>query len=190
MSLIEKLKNSTQDKHKEIERNPYTATLFQPDYPLETYTGYLKKLLGFHIPFEAAADGLDGLNVAEREKVSMLKNDLRFLNVPEDEIAAVPHCKDLPPMATAPQKIGALYVLEGSTLGGKYIKQQLEKRFGFSETGGLAYFASYGPRLMPMWLAFGQYADASAERWTEAEREEAADNARLTYDKLMDWLRN
>lgn len=188
MSLILQIRENTQDQHKAIEQNPFTAGLFRPDYSVETYKAYLQKLLGFHLPFEASiADKLPDFNLKEREKVEMLKSDLRFLGVAEDTIANVPQCDTLPPLNTIEEVVGAIYVLEGSTLGGQFIKKQIEKLFSFQDNG-VAYFNSYGAHTMPMWQGFSRYVDTLTASWSEESKANTIANARQTYQALMNWL--
>ena len=50
--------------------------------------------------------------------------------------------------------LGAMYVMEGSTLGGQYIAKHLEKTFQFTTGEGNAYFRGYGEHTGEMWNAF------------------------------------
>jgi len=50
--------------------------------------------------------------------------------------------------------LGAMYVMEGSTLGGQYIAKHLEKVFQFEPGGGNAYFRGYAEHTGEMWNAF------------------------------------
>jgi heme oxygenase len=50
--------------------------------------------------------------------------------------------------------LGAMYVVEGSTLGGQQIARHVEETLGLNAKHGAAYFFGYGERTAEMWLAF------------------------------------
>jgi heme oxygenase len=50
--------------------------------------------------------------------------------------------------------LGAMYVIEGSTLGGQYIAKHVEQTLGLEPGCGNAYFRSYGDRTGAMWNSF------------------------------------
>jgi len=55
----------------------------------------------------------------------------------------------LPQLASLGRAFGVLYVLEGSTLGGRHIALALEKRLGLTAGNGAMFFNAYGDLLMP-----------------------------------------
>lgn len=50
--------------------------------------------------------------------------------------------------------LGAMYVMEGSTLGGQYIARHLERVLTLKPGEGDAYFRGYGDRTGEMWRSF------------------------------------
>ena len=50
------------------------------------------------------------------------------------------------------EALGAMYVVEGSTLGGRTIVPHVRRALGSAVP--TAYFSSYGDRTMPMWSSF------------------------------------
>ena len=103
---------------------------------------------------------------------------LEDLQVPA---ARLPPCPALPPLASLPQLLGAMYVVEGSTLGGQVLARQLTK-------GGLdlgRYFTGYGALTGPRWKAFGQLLTAAA---TPTTRDEIVQSAIHTFQQLAAWL--
>lgn len=52
--------------------------------------------------------------------------------------------------------LGAMYVVEGSTLGGQYIAKHVGEKFILSDGCGNAYFRGYGDRTGSMWRSFKQ----------------------------------
>jgi heme oxygenase len=63
--------------------------------------------------------------------------------------------------------LGAMYVMEGSTLGGQYIARQVEKTLGLAPGRGDAYFRGYGDETGPMWRAFKAVLAEVPERHSE-----------------------
>jgi heme oxygenase len=59
---------------------------------------------------------------------------------------------------------GCLYVMEGSTLGGKIIYNILKKQLGLSDSAGASFFYGYGPATGEKWKTFGASLEAFAGR--------------------------
>lgn len=81
--------------------------------------------------------------------------------------------------------MGALYVLEGSTLGGRVIGRHIAALHGI-EGDGLAYYRGYGPNTGAMWAVFrarlgGLSGDAAAEAAALA-------SAIAAFDAMRVWL--
>lgn len=83
----------------------------------------------------------------QRRNSAYLKNDIEELGS---------HTQELPP-ATAPlisntaEALGALYVMEGSIMGGRIIVQMLQKS---GITKGLSFFSGYGEATGNRWATF------------------------------------
>ena len=116
----------------------------------------LTKFYGFHVAFEAAVSLLvrDQAFLQPRLKSHLVARDLDYLGVGPAARAGLPVC-DLPlPMPHEAAAFGALYVVEGSTLGGTVIARHVEAVLGFGRDTGCAYFRSYGPDTGAMWRVF------------------------------------
>jgi heme oxygenase (biliverdin-IX-beta and delta-forming) len=76
--------------------------------------------------------------------------------------------------------IGALYVIEGSSLGGQILSRQLETNLSLTPTRGGAYFAGYGTATAQRWKSFCRWAN---QRLTDlAGTECAAEAAQKTFN--------
>jgi len=112
---------------------------------------------------------------AERRNSSYLKQDIEALGSKVTDL----------PDATAPeinntiQALGALYVLEGSIMGGPIIVKMLEKS---GITRGVSFFSGYGEATGQMWGKFIAVLDASASD-EEAEKQAIA-AANETFSKF------
>jgi heme oxygenase (biliverdin-IX-beta and delta-forming) len=123
---------------------------------LPGYRDLLGRLYGFHAVWEPAiATGLaDEAFLAPRRRLALLAADLAHLGLPSASVAALPRPSDLI-LADPAAAMGALYVLEGSTLGGQLIGRHIAALHGFSGDG-LAYYRAHGPAAGAMWTAFRQ----------------------------------
>jgi heme oxygenase len=79
--------------------------------------------------------------------------------------------------------IGALYVLEGSALGGQILSAQLRTRLGITpETGG-RYLQAYGERTGEIWKAFREWVNSELTSSTLLT-EEAVPAALATFERF------
>lgn len=100
----------------------------------------------------------------ERRNSSYLKNDIEALNGNVEAIPAI----TLPVIENQLQALGALYVMEGSIMGGSIIIKMLEKG-GITE--GVSFFSGYGETTGQKWGVFTQVMNQAA---TSPEQEEIA----------------
>lgn len=157
---------------------------------LGSYSELLGRLLGFYEPFEerlaaTPAARVPGLELASRFKVPLLVADLEHLGHGRGEIDAFPRCLALPAPRSLAQALGCLYVLEGSTLGGRFIRQHVERSLGLSGPG-VAFFSSYGDDLGRMWKTFGEVVESAVIG--EEDRGAALEFAAATFEAFEEWL--
>ncbi|AIQ92003.1 MULTISPECIES: biliverdin-producing heme oxygenase [Methylobacterium] len=121
---------------------------------LSGYRNLLGRLYGFHAVWESAiGSGLaDEVFLAPRRRLTRLAADLDHLGLTPSAVAALPRPTSLVFDGPA-AAMGALYVLEGSTLGGQLIGRHIAGLHGFSGDG-LAYYRAHGPAAGAMWAAF------------------------------------
>jgi heme oxygenase (biliverdin-IX-beta and delta-forming) len=151
------LKQSTSAAHNALESK--LRVLLSGEITLDRYVAMQKKFYGFYSPIEARLFSIRGwddpeLKLSGRLKLSLLAGDLEFLSVKPAEIARLPLCDALPRLETVPEALGCLYVLEGSTLGGRIITALLKKVLPLDESRGCSFFNSYGNEVGRMWSSF------------------------------------
>ena len=88
----------------------------------------LERLLGLHLPLEAALDRLwlaGDLEVSwpPRRRAHLIRADLRAIGRTPAQVAAAPRCPGCSLPTTPTQAWGVLYVLDGATLGGAVIRR-------------------------------------------------------------------
>lgn len=179
--LLAQLKAATAAHHARVEAvMPSLEQLATP----AGYAAALRALHGFHAAWEpviwrapgVAEAGMDG----GRRKLPLLEADLRALGI--RPCPAAPRAR----LAGAAQALGALYVLEGATLGGRIIYRHAAGPLGITPEHGAAYYHGYGDDTGPRWKAFGAAVSAYAER-TGVEADVVA-GAVACFAALEAWL--
>jgi heme oxygenase len=116
---------------------------------LKTFYGYFSPVEGMiqqHITPAQLPD------IAERRKAAAILQDIGATG---DSDVDIPVCRHLPEIKNSTQAFGALYVLEGSTLGGKMIaKMLLKKEALLLSKGALTFFSGYKEETGKKWKAF------------------------------------
>ena len=188
LSLHETLRQRTESEHALIEGS---MPVLSPDFTIANYASLLRRLHGFYEPFEKLIDHQLGerSEIAQllawhaRKKQPWIQEDLQFMGK-WAEFAPIAHCEDLPTISSLSEVIGALYVTEGSTLGGSFIQRHLHARAEF-EPLPLRFFSSHQQNTGIMWRSLL----IQAESLVKLERfEEAATAAVDTFRKLNAWL--
>ena len=184
--ILERIKHETLPQHKSLER---AFRILDPGLTREDYRYWLERLHGLHAGLEAAIDpwseALD-IDWESRRKTPWLRRDLQALGRSEAELDGIPICDALPALDSLGRAFGVLYVLEGSTLGGRLIAQALEKRLGLTAASGAAFFNAYGDQLLPRWQGFRQRLAAAAT--TQAVEQQMIGAARETFEAFEHWL--
>lgn len=152
--ILAELKAATSDIHARTER-------LLPSLPLlATRDGYVRCLLvlhGFHAGWEPAIWRTTGMEEAgfgggAQAKLSLIESDLQFLGVGKQQLAI---SIERPILDSCAAALGALYVLEGATLGGQVIERHASRAVGVTPRAGGSYFHGHGERTGEMWRAFG-----------------------------------
>ena len=116
------------------------------------YTSQEARLLATLEQFQDSV--LQDIDYRDRLRVPALFNDLAFLGVSPSELASEPPCIRLPELNTPAQRLGYLYVIEGSSLGGRTINNHLQKTLGIDWAQSLKYFSIYGAEIGLRWKTF------------------------------------
>ena len=183
-SILARLKSRTAHQHQQTEDG---VSLMRDDFNLDDYRALLVKFYAFYKPFEREmASAIDEYKVdfdyAERLNTPKLLADLKNLGMSDAEISRVESFDDLPALDSPEKIFGALYVIEGSTLGGQYISRHLKEKFNLDETGGIAFFSGYGKETGKMWNAFRAAITGFAEN--SENQEEIIKSANATFEKI------
>lgn len=151
--MMSLLKTATQAQHRAVE------ALMPVMHPSLTSLGYARLLCRLQAIVQPLETRLVDLEVPEmfdlprRLKAPLLSRDLAWFP------AVHPVLPVTPALAGVPEALGALYVLEGATLGGQIISRHLHQTLGITPERGGAYFSGYGRSTGQMWQAFSQQMD-------------------------------
>ena len=180
-SLLSRLRLDTRPFHDAVEANLFNQALTAGTVTARQTATFLAKMYGFVQPYEAAlhqhaAEFGPEWQLEQRYRAPLILDDLARLGF----AGAPPVCPALPPLATRAQLLGAMYVLEGSTLGGQVIARQLAA--GGIE--GRTFFSGRAERTGPLWKQFTQLLEAAATEDADA----MVASAILTFQTLAAWL--
>jgi heme oxygenase (biliverdin-IX-beta and delta-forming) len=113
----------------------------------------------------------------------LLAADLAALGVSMPTLEALPVCP-LVPLGDDVEALGSLYVMEGSTLGGRIIRRNVERCLGDDGRASCSYFNGYGSETSAMWLSFL----ARLAKRPTGDFERAGRGAVATFERLAWWL--
>lgn len=157
-SLIAALRIATAPIHEAVERLPAMVRLTGPDVTLADYRRYLSTMAQVYGTLEPplyAALGAPGRRPAPpaalglRPKYPVLCADLAAHGLPPPCLAR--NEQAAPGLNTA---VGGLYVLEGSTIGGRVVARHLRKCLGDPLPGG-GFLDFHGDQASAHWKGFG-----------------------------------
>ena len=186
-SLLEALRTGTALLHVALEKR---LPFFCEQLDAGWYQRLLQAYYGFYGPMEAALNdsGLipEGYDPVVRVKTPTLLGDLTALSLDAQAIHALPRCTELPVFDTPAACLGALYVLEGATLGGQVLRREMAQRLDVNANNGGAFLDVYGTETGRRWKDFLDYLghmplDAVA-------KQRAVEAARSTFSCFEQWL--
>ena len=184
MTLIEKIRQATSRAHEELD-----AALLPRIKNIHSTGDYIALLTAFYGFFKPVYDSIDThINVAllpdyatRRKPAHLLKN----LDALAPQLSVTNFCQHLPLIHNNASVFGALYVMEGSTLGGLLIKKMIAEQTGLQDEQ-LSFFAGYGKETRERWNVF--VAALNQIAWNDNEEQVAIETATLTFTTFKNWL--
>jgi heme oxygenase (biliverdin-IX-beta and delta-forming) len=130
--LRARLKTATNEVHERMHAHPGFAGAAAGTISAEAYRNLLARLYGFHAAFEARMGTAPeafakAIELPARSRAELIVEDLLALGAARETIDTLPRCDDIPLLSGEADRLGALYVVEGSTLGGAFIAKALER---------------------------------------------------------------
>lgn len=189
-NLRDHLRRATHEWHVRLNHHPLLAGLSRPDYPRSSYVSVLIAYHEFYRVVEAAIETAiarlsPGFDYASRRKLGWLEADLAALGVCPDTLPPWPgQLPRVPGIETLGDLVGALYVIEGSTLGGQVISRHLLRQHGMGRENGARFFHAYGPDVEARWLDYLAWAESLASREIQTD----AGNHAVAWFRFMEAL--
>lgn len=182
--LALRLRAVTTVAHSRLERD---LDLLRPPLSRARFTALLIQFWGFHAASEPAIrrHGASAHLMGGRYRLDILARDLQSAGLSSGEIEALPQCAAAGRLCLSVEgALGSLYVMEGSTLGGRLISRALSE-VSWLPPGGLVYFNPYGSRTAAMWRGFQSELTAHSSPAADPLIEASALD---TFAVLHDWL--
>ena len=190
MKLSAYLREHTRGHHDRIEAVPCMARLLAEDLGFEEYGAALARLYGYYRPLEARvyAAPVPALVTALelRPKHPALAADLGAWGLRRQTLPMAA-TGDLPRLDSEGARCGALYVLEGATLGGTVLARRLRAVLGARVDGALRFHGFYGEATGAHWRRFRDVLDTHCGA-DSAGAAEALRGAVEVYDSMTRWL--
>lgn len=154
--LFATLRETTALAHRRLEQD---LDLLRPPLSKQRFAEILQRFLAFHLGWEPSLARVPALaRLAEpRSRIPHLHRDLANLGLDPQAVTPSPAAGRL--ARDLESATGSLYVLEGSTLGGKHISAALAAA-PWLPADGLTYFNPYGDHTGVLWNAFKDEARA------------------------------
>jgi len=156
-AFLEKLRAATTDSHTGLEALPVSVSIMNPAVTNKEYALYLGLMHDVvkdaeENIFPVVYKNVDGLDV--HPKAQFIEADLKTLGVVKTE-SLKPLTQNLNAAAITPAfAFGVMYVIEGSSLGGRVILKNINGALGHDAENGAAYFSGYGAQTGSHWKAF------------------------------------
>jgi heme oxygenase len=185
LPLSEQLKENTQTNHQALEKQVILlikAIQTPDDYGnlinlFYSYFGGVELLVDSSLKIERIPDYPD------RRKTASLSHDLFTLGIAKASLAVG---NDLPQINNHLQAIGAMYVMEGSTLGGVHISKMIQQRLPSLDEQALTFFNGYRSDTQAMWQKFKTAIDG--EQLQTGEAAYIIQSANETFIKFANWI--
>ena len=183
-TLAHRLKHETAEAHAKTEEilSPKLSSIKNYD----DYACILKMFYGFFFFLEDSVQSYIRANIlpdiGERRNSKFILKDLEAISSSTKQLAI---CNAVPEIRSIAQALGALYVMEGSTLGGRMISKMLMKNtFVVFNDSNLNFFSGYKEQTGNRWKSFLTVVDKYEE-----DADEIIASANETFDCLTNWMK-
>lgn len=183
--LHEKIKQATAQLHDQLEQNMFVGQIMDGSLTFEQYQTILHLNYTIHAAVEEflfnglSSEVQEKLDIKSRVKLPALLKDLEEINATvSSPVTDVPDYIDLSSDASI---LGAMYVLEGATLGGNVIVKRLKVNEHLQPHNlNYHYYQVYGDQLGVKWKQFLEVLNAIPE----TEHQAAIDSAVKLFERM------
>ena len=184
--LTDQLKTATQKSHLTIEQAYWMKQLMHPNLTREQFVIILKKWLmifsSFEIELEKYYSEIQNIlpDCKTRLKTNLIKKDLAALNESIDL-----HQQAFFEFNNMQELFGAFYVLEGSSLGNRFILNQMQKHSWYTDKFA-NFFIGYAGETGNKWLTFKKELNHYAAENNVSEK--IIEQANKSFEKLYNYF--
>jgi heme oxygenase len=196
ISIMRRLKEETKELHSLAESRPLQQQIARGEVDRERFAAYLGQLYLVHHALESALEAakpgssaVATMAKAHRMRVPDLEKDLAFYGFDASSLEAGQATLTFMDEITKLQAddpvalLGSLYVVEGSTNGGKFLARVLRKAWNL-DGDGLSYFDPYGEDQPAIWAAFRSEMDCLD--FDARQQDAILDAARATFKAIAE----
>ena len=162
MSLRTRLKTLTRPLHDKLESLEISKKLLSHQIDKADYIAYLIAMKAIHEQVESQFSTYFSSNTLQhlmtRQRLALITTDLSALGYSHYDLSEQQAEAWLIPWSLE-SLLGALYVLEGSTLGGQMIAKKTNHIVGNDGLVATRYFCGYGENNLAQWQLFTQFLD-------------------------------
>jgi heme oxygenase len=177
------LRVATQAPHERLHLHAGFSTVKDGTITRADYRALLSCLYGFYRSFEREV-GVAPL------RTQWLARDLAWLGVDAATLSGMPVCGDMPRYHGGERRLGALYVVEGSAMGGRVLCRGLDALLGSASVEGRRFFTGRGDASGDAWRGFlGRLAAVGAEPRGRAALLSAAIETFEVFERWLDGWR-
>jgi heme oxygenase len=178
--INEQLKESTHPSHQALEKK--MVSMIRKIKSRQDYVRFLKLMYGYYSALERRVqEYVSDLEIDKRRKAERLLEDISYFEASTDQDL----CKELPPITSHAEALGAMYVMEGSTMGGKIIARMIEGQAGLNGPSGFSFFNGYGEDTGRMWEEFKVFLN---KPFDEMEKLNLILTANRTFITFYNWI--
>jgi heme oxygenase (biliverdin-IX-beta and delta-forming) len=191
-AILQQLREQTRPAHVALEAQPQLKKLLSSRLTVLEYSQLLQAMLAFYRSLEpelvpATAALLERHPDPEYRylpRAPLLLNDCQALGCVDSGFMPGPGEFRLD--GSGAQLLGVLYVLEGSTLGGKLIASHLARTLGLSEGSGASFFHNHqGER---SWMAFRRWVGGNSTAVSQEQTINIVAGADMMFSALHSHL--
>lgn len=161
--LQTRLRDATLASHRSTDHHPLLSTLVKPSLSPALYRRVLIAMAWLHLPLrrrmtQAMALHAPGAQFVPADRCSCLMEDFTWLGIASTPVPeGITDCFKLR-ITSAESLIGALYVTEGSLLGGQVITRKLAESIQVYPGKGASFFHGLGADTQLHWRNFWRFA--------------------------------
>jgi len=155
-TFLEKLRHATAQAHQDLENLPLSASIINPEVTNIQYTAYLQLMRDVVYDTEQNIFPLLENIVPDmeaRRKANYISADLKYLEHNSSTLGSKPVTEGTENISPA-FALGIMYVVEGSSLGGRVILKNINAVLGYDAEKGASYFSGYGGQTGSHWKGF------------------------------------